>query len=66
MVYTDRLTSNPVLRVEWHYNKGTELDPATTNTGRIEVARVYGNARHLLLGERPALNMLSRASGIAT
>ncbi|KAH9256744.1 nicotinate-nucleotide diphosphorylase (carboxylating) [Batrachochytrium salamandrivorans] len=64
--FFDQVFSQLGCRVEWHYAEGTELDPATTNTGRIEVARVYGNARHLLLGERPALNMLSRASGIAT
>jgi nicotinate-nucleotide pyrophosphorylase (carboxylating) len=30
------------------------------------VATVRGKARHLLLGERVALNMLARCSGIAT
>ena len=30
------------------------------------VATVRGRARHLLLGERVALNMLARCSGIAT
>ena len=30
------------------------------------VATVRGKARHLLLGERIALNMLARCSGIAT
>ena len=30
------------------------------------VATVRGKARHILLGERVALNMLARCSGIAT
>lgn len=30
------------------------------------VATVKGKARHLLLGERVALNLLARCSGIAT
>ncbi|KAL2912340.1 nicotinate-nucleotide diphosphorylase (carboxylating) [Polyrhizophydium stewartii] len=50
-------------RVEWLAREGDEIDP---KGGRVEVARVYGRARHLLLGERPALNMLARASGVAT
>jgi nicotinate-nucleotide pyrophosphorylase (carboxylating) len=51
-----------------------ELDPsvlfeATTEDGAVtdgEVARVGGNARALLSGERTALNLLGRLSGIAT
>ncbi|KAJ3208540.1 hypothetical protein HDU67_006686 [Dinochytrium kinnereticum] len=52
-------------RVEWVLSEGTEFDPAADG-GKKEVARVYGKARNILLGERPALNMLARASGIAT
>jgi nicotinate-nucleotide pyrophosphorylase (carboxylating) len=51
-----------------------ELDPdvefdALVDDGEIvrgEVARVSGNARALLTGERTALNLLGRLSGIAT
>jgi len=46
--------------VEWLLQEGTAFEPI------IEVAKVYGSARNLLLGERTALNMLARASGIAT
>ncbi|KAI8840413.1 Quinolinate phosphoribosyl transferase [Chytriomyces cf. hyalinus JEL632] len=53
-------------RVEWQFKEGVDLDPSTALNGKLEVARVYGPARNLLLGERPALNMLARASGIAT
>jgi nicotinate-nucleotide pyrophosphorylase (carboxylating) len=51
-----------------------ELDPdvrfeplvADGDEARGEVARVEGNARALLTGERTALNLLGRLSGIAT
>ncbi|KAM7418446.1 hypothetical protein PAMA_015864 [Pampus argenteus] len=48
--------------VDWKYQEGAEIGPdAVTLT-----AVVRGPARRLLLGERPALNCLARASGIAT
>ncbi|XP_030000516.1 nicotinate-nucleotide pyrophosphorylase [carboxylating]-like [Sphaeramia orbicularis] len=48
--------------VEWIYQEGADIGPdAVTLT-----AVVRGPARCLLLGERPALNCLARASGIAT
>ncbi|KAM7393616.1 hypothetical protein PAMP_020473 [Pampus punctatissimus] len=48
--------------VDWKYQEGAEIGPdAVTLT-----AVVRGPARCLLLGERPALNCLARASGIAT
>lgn len=39
-----------------------------TPTGKVKVAiaHVRGPTRHLLLGERVALNTLARCSGIAT
>ena len=40
--------------------EGETFDPVK------HVATVRGKARHLLLGERVALNMLARCSGIAT
>uniref|UniRef100_A0A665UYH6 Nicotinate-nucleotide pyrophosphorylase [carboxylating] n=1 Tax=Echeneis naucrates TaxID=173247 RepID=A0A665UYH6_ECHNA len=46
--------------VDWLHQEGTEIDPVTLT------AVVRGPARCLLLGERPALNCLARASGIAT
>lgn len=39
--------------------EGEEFEPIK------EIAKVYGPARQILLGERPALNMIARASGIA-
>ncbi|KAJ3274731.1 hypothetical protein HDV01_002253 [Terramyces sp. JEL0728] len=51
-------------KVEWYLKEGEEFNPGPT--GKLKVAKVTGPARKLLLGERPALNMLARASGIAT
>jgi nicotinate-nucleotide pyrophosphorylase (carboxylating) len=49
--------------VEWLIPEGKEIDPGD---GRVIVAIVRGPARCILLGERPALNMIARASGIAS
>ncbi|KAI0082421.1 nicotinate-nucleotide diphosphorylase [Panus rudis PR-1116 ss-1] len=46
--------------VEWHLEEGDTFQPVK------HVATVRGKARHILLGERVALNMLARCSGIAT
>ncbi|KAJ7682596.1 Quinolinate phosphoribosyl transferase [Mycena polygramma] len=46
--------------VVWHIEEGETFEPVK------HVATVTGKARHLLLGERVALNMLARCSGIAT
>ncbi|KAF5359035.1 hypothetical protein D9758_004772 [Tetrapyrgos nigripes] len=46
--------------VEWHIKEGETFEPVK------RVATVRGRARFLLLGERVALNLLARASGIAT
>jgi nicotinate-nucleotide pyrophosphorylase (carboxylating) len=47
--------------VEWQVKEGDHLVPE----GKQEIARVYGSARKILLGERTALNIISRCSGIA-
>ena len=47
-------------RVEWHIKEGETFQPVK------HIATVQGKARHLLLGERVALNILARCSGIAT
>ncbi|TFJ95961.1 hydroxymethylbilane synthase [Platysternon megacephalum] len=46
--------------VEWFQPEGAWLEPVA------RVAEVHGKARHLLLGERTALNCLGRCSGVAT
>ncbi|TGZ84386.1 nicotinate-nucleotide diphosphorylase [Ascodesmis nigricans] len=51
--------------VEWHFKEGDYIDPSTQG-GKVAAATVTGPTRNLLLGERVALNTLSRCSGIAT
>ncbi|XP_071790878.1 nicotinate-nucleotide pyrophosphorylase [carboxylating]-like [Asterias amurensis] len=46
--------------VQWKYREGAELYDTP-----CEVATVSGRARRILLGERIALNILARASGVA-
>lgn len=46
--------------VEWHVQEGDIFEPVR------HIATVNGKARFLLLGERIALNLLARCSGIAT
>lgn len=48
--------------VHWILQEGSQIGP----DGVALTAVVRGPARRLLLGERPALNCLARASGIAT
>ena len=48
------------IRVEWHVKEGDTFEPVK------HIATVKGKARFLLLGERVALNLLARCSGIAT
>lgn len=50
-----------LFRVEWTVEEGDWIKPE----GKLEIARVYGSARKILLGERTALNIISRCSGIA-
>ena len=50
--------------VEWKVHEGTHID--VSKGARIPTAVVRGEARKILVGERTALNLLARASGIAT
>jgi nicotinate-nucleotide pyrophosphorylase (carboxylating) len=49
--------------IKWHYSEG---DLITVMDQPVVVADICGEARNLLLGERVALNILARASAIAT
>lgn len=49
-------------RTEWHLKEGDALAPASIT----HCATVRGPIRKILLGERVALNILARCSGIAT
>lgn len=50
--------------VEWKMEEGETVNPGPE--GKVIVAIVTGKARNVLLGERTALNILTRASGVAT
>lgn len=50
--------------VEWKFDEGAEI--SVDKGSKVAVAHVKGAARSLLLAERTALNILARASGIAT
>ncbi|KAI3657856.1 hypothetical protein MP638_003174 [Amoeboaphelidium occidentale] len=51
--------------VKWLIEEGTFIDTSQSG-GRVAVAEVTGPANRLLQGERVALNIIARASGIAT
>ncbi|ELU13649.1 hypothetical protein CAPTEDRAFT_150616 [Capitella teleta] len=51
-------------QVEWLHPEGTFIDPSLD--GPQTVATITGKVRHLLLGERVALNCITRSSGIAS
>ncbi|KAF2862141.1 nicotinate-nucleotide diphosphorylase [Piedraia hortae CBS 480.64] len=60
--FVDEVFKQLGCKVEWFAQEGNEV-------GRIRkqhIATVTGPTRHLLLGERVALNVLARCSGIAT
>lgn len=50
--------------VEWHATEGEDV--GATRGQRQHVATVRGPVRNLLLGERVALNVLARCSGVAS
>ncbi|CBF82722.1 nicotinate-nucleotide diphosphorylase (carboxylating) [Aspergillus nidulans FGSC A4] len=60
--FFDEVFSQLGCSVEWHHHEGSSL-PANQKT---HVATVRGPIRKILLGERVALNILARCSGIAT
>ena len=53
-------THCPLSSVEWKVNEGETLEQVTV------CAIVRGPMRKILLGERVALNILARCSGVAT
>lgn len=58
--FVDAIFGHLGCRVTWSLEDGQEIDPV------CRVALVEGRACDVLLGERVALNLLARASGIAT
>ncbi|KAK0100558.1 nicotinate-nucleotide diphosphorylase (carboxylating) [Cadophora gregata] len=62
--FFDEVFAQAGCTVKWHLPEGSLVDPGSA--GKIAVATVTGPVRKLLLGERVALNTLSRCSGVAT
>ncbi|TIB32255.1 hypothetical protein E3P86_03189 [Wallemia ichthyophaga] len=58
--FVDEIFKQLDCSVEWHINEGDSFEPVK------HIATVRGAVRFLLLGERVALNVLSRCSGIAS
>ncbi|KAK6200079.1 nicotinate-nucleotide pyrophosphorylase [Scheffersomyces amazonensis] len=56
------------LEVEWYHKEGEFItnEQLSNHGGKIVVATVKGPANKILLSERTALNLLARASGVAT
>ena len=52
------------LTVEWRAKEGDYIEGSGTN--KVVVAKVRGPCKDILLAERTALNLMSRASGVAT
>jgi len=54
--------------VEWHAREGSVVESARAigHGGKTRLATVTGPARGILLGERVALNILARCSGVAS
>ena len=52
-------------QVVWFKNEGDTISPADARA-KAPVACVTGSVRNILLGERTALNILTRASGVAS
>ena len=63
--FFDEIFAQADCTVKWHLPEGTLIEPDSAG-GKVAVATVTGPVRKLLLGERVALNTLSRCSGVAT
>lgn len=64
--FADEIFAQCGLKVEWLVKEGDSLIASNDATGRLPVAKVSGPAKSILLAERTALNIISRASGVAT
>jgi len=63
--YFEQIFKHLECTVTWHFKEGSEIE-VSKEKGRVQVATVHGKVRKILVGERTALNLLARSSGIAT
>ncbi|KAJ2448821.1 nicotinate-nucleotide diphosphorylase (carboxylating) [Coemansia sp. RSA 2336] len=61
--FFDKVFDKVGCTVTWSFEEGAEIIP---NDRKVEVAVVQGPARLILMGERLALNILARCSGVAS
>lgn len=54
------------LEVHWLFEEGSYIDVTSETSKKVIVAVIKGPCRNILLSERTALNILSRACGVAT
>ncbi len=52
--------------VEWYAKEGSQVETTPGGSGKQKMATVRGPVNGLLLGERVALNILARCSGVAS
>lgn len=68
--FVDEVFAQCGCAVEWHASEGSHIrgqrDLGAAHAGKSKLATVTGPARGLLVGERVALNILARCSGVAT
>lgn len=62
--FADEIFRQCSVIVEWLVEEGSYVE--VPKGGKVPVAKVSGPARDILLAERTALNILARASGIAS
>ncbi|GKY98559.1 hypothetical protein MPSEU_000812700 [Mayamaea pseudoterrestris] len=60
--FVNAVFGNLDCQIDWHVAEGFQL----VNDSKTQVATVTGRVHRLLQGERTALNILSRCSGVAT
>ncbi|KAJ2447329.1 nicotinate-nucleotide diphosphorylase (carboxylating) [Coemansia sp. RSA 2424] len=61
--FFDQVFHHTGCSVVWAVEEGVEISP---DGGKVAVAEVRGPARRILMGERLALNILARCSGVAS
>ena len=54
------------LSTTWNFEEGAYMDTTASSSGKVVVCVVMGKCKDILHAERTALNILSRASGIAS